>query len=253
MVLVVVSSPKGGVGKTTLVANLAVALRRRGRQVTAVDFDSQNALRFLLAPEHEDDFGIARCTARGLPWTSAVVAGRGGVRVAPYGEATTPERLRMKDLLEEDALSEALSSLMRSDDEIIIADTTPGEGRIQQRLESLADLKLIVLLADAGSMALAPAYRDGLLLRPITENPTTFGVLNQVDPRRRLSRDISEFIATHAADRFIGIVHYDEALAEAAARGESIVEAAPQGLSAGDIEAIAGRLDRLTSREPVAS
>ena len=37
---------KGGVGKTTLVANLAVALRRRGRQVTAVDFDSQNALRF---------------------------------------------------------------------------------------------------------------------------------------------------------------------------------------------------------------
>ncbi|MGH1560288.1 cellulose synthase operon protein YhjQ/BcsQ [Caulobacter segnis] len=140
--------PRGGVGKTTLVANLAVALRRRGRQVTAIDFDSQNALRFLLAPEYEDDFGIARCTARGLPWTSAVVAGRDGVRVAPYGEATTSERLRMKDLLDEDALSEALSSLMRSEGEIIIADTTPGEGRLQQRLETLADLKLIVLLAE---------------------------------------------------------------------------------------------------------
>lgn len=253
MVLVVVSSPKGGVGKTTLVANLAVALRRRGRQVTAVDFDSQNALRFLLAPEYEGDLGVARCTARGLPWTAAVLEGAGGVRVAPYGEASTSERLRMKDVMEEGALSQALSSLMRSDDEIVIADTTPGEGRLQQRLETLADLKLIVLLADAGSMALTPTYRDGLLMRPMSESPTTFGVLNQVDPRRRLSRDIAEFIATHAADRFIGVVHYDEALAEAAARGESIVEASPNSLSAADIEAIAARLDLLTSPGPIGS
>lgn len=253
MVLLVVSSPKGGVGKTTLVANLAVALRKRGRPVTAIDFDSQNALRFLLAPGHEDDLGIARCTARGLPWSSALVTGRAGVRLAPYGEATTSERLQMKDLLLEEPLSQALSSLMRSDDEIIIADTTPGEGRMQERLEALADLKLIVLLADAGSMALVPAYRNGLLLRPISENPDTFGVLNQVDPRRRLSRDIAEFIAANASSRFIGVVHYDEALAEAAARGEAIVEASSHSVAAADIDAVAARLDHLTRSGPFRS
>lgn len=247
MVLVVVSSPKGGVGKTTLVANLAVALRRRGRQVTAVDFDSQNALRFLLAPSHDGDLGVARCTARGLPWSAALVTGADGVRVAPYGEATTSERLRMKDLLVEEALAESLAGLARTDDEIVIADTTPGEGRMQERLEALADLKLVVLLADAGSMALVPAYRDGLMLRPLTETSNTFGVLNQVDPRRRLSRDIAEFIATHASERFIGVVHYDEALAEAAARGEAVVGSTPNSVAAADIDAIAARLDRLTS------
>jgi cellulose synthase operon protein YhjQ len=250
MGLVVVSSPKGGVGKTTLVANLAVALRRRGRNVTAVDFDSQNALRFLLAPHHENELGIARCTARGLPWSAAIVSGQDGVRVAPYGEATTAERLRMKDLLVEDALSEALAGLARSPDEIVIADTTPGEGRMQERLEALADLKLIVLLADAGSMALVPTYRDGLMLRPMTERPDTFGVLNQVDPRRRLSRDIADFISAHAAERFIGVVHYDEALAEAAARGEPVVGAAPGSVAAIDIDGIAAGLDRLTSPGP---
>ncbi len=247
MVLVVVSSPKGGVGKTTLVANLAVALRRRGRQVTAVDFDSQNALRFLLAPHHEGELGIARCTSRGLPWSAAIVGGLDGVRVAPYGEATTDERLRMKDLLVEDALSDALSNLARASDEIVIADTTPGEGRMQERLEALADLKLIVLLADAGSMALVPTYRDGLMLRPMSERPDTFGVLNQVDPRRRLSRDIADFISAHAAERFIGVVHYDEALAEAAARGEPVVGASPGSVAAIDIDGIAARLDRLTA------
>jgi len=246
MVLVVVSSPKGGVGKTTLVANLAVALRRRGRQVTAVDFDSQNALRFLLAPGLDSDLGVARCTARGLPWETALVTGADGVRLVPYGEATTSERLRTKDVLLSEPLSEALARLARSDTEIVIADTTPGEGRLQERLEALADLKLIVLLADAGSMALVPAYRDGLLLRPMSESPNTFGVLNQVDPRRRLSRDIADFISAHAAQRFIGVVHYDEALAEAAARGETIVGAVPNSLAASDIDAIAARLDQLT-------
>lgn len=247
MVLVVVSSPKGGVGKTTLVANLAVALRRRGRQVTAVDFDSQNALRFLLSPGLDSDLGVARCTARGLPWEAALVTGVDGVRLVPYGEATTSERLRTKDVLLSDPLSHALASLARSDSEIVIADTTPGEGRMQERLEALADLKLIVLLADAGSMALVPAYRDGLLLRPMSESPSTFGILNQVDPRRRLSRDIADFIAAHAAQRFIGVVHYDEALAEAAARGETIVGAAPNSVAAFDIDAIAARLDQLTA------
>lgn len=247
MVLVVVSSPKGGVGKTTLVANLAVALRRRGRQVTAVDFDSQNALRFLLAPGLDSDLGVARCAARGLPWESALVTGADGVRLAPYGEATTSERLRMKDVLLTEPLSQALAGLARSDAEIVIADTTPGEGRMQERLEALADLKLIVLLADAGSMALVPAYRDGLLLRPVDEAPDTFGVLNQVDPRRRLSRDIADFISVHAARRFIGVVHYDEALAEAAARGETIVGTTPNSVAAADIDTIAARLDQLTS------
>ena len=39
MPLICVCSPKGGVGKTTLAANLAWALARAGSKVLALDFD----------------------------------------------------------------------------------------------------------------------------------------------------------------------------------------------------------------------
>ena len=45
MKVITVVSAKGGVGKTTLAANLASVLAARGRRVIALDLDPQNALR----------------------------------------------------------------------------------------------------------------------------------------------------------------------------------------------------------------
>jgi cellulose synthase operon protein YhjQ len=250
MPLVVVASPKGGVGKTTLAANLAIALHRLGRQVVVVDFDSQNAQRFLLLPYgDEGGIGIAGCVARGLPWSAALRDGTGGVRVAPFGASTSAERLLIKQVLIEERLSDSLDALRTADTDIIIADTAPGDGRLQERLEQLADLELLVFLADAGSMSLVPTYREGLLLRPKAEDSArpVFAVLNQVDPRRRLSRDITDFVAQNA-DRFVGTIHYDEALAEAAACGMPVVEASPNSLASKDINDLAQRLDTLLTK-----
>ena len=47
MTLICVASPKGGVGKTTLTANLAYTFQRQGFNVTVIDFDSQDALKQL--------------------------------------------------------------------------------------------------------------------------------------------------------------------------------------------------------------
>jgi CO dehydrogenase nickel-insertion accessory protein CooC1 len=46
MRIVAVISPKGGVGKTTVTANLAAELTKSGEHVLALDLDPQNALRF---------------------------------------------------------------------------------------------------------------------------------------------------------------------------------------------------------------
>ena len=45
MKVITVVSAKGGVGKTTLAANLASVIAARGRRVLALDLDPQNALR----------------------------------------------------------------------------------------------------------------------------------------------------------------------------------------------------------------
>ena len=44
--IIAVVNQKGGTGKTTTVANLAIALRARGRRVLAVDVDPQASLTF---------------------------------------------------------------------------------------------------------------------------------------------------------------------------------------------------------------
>jgi cellulose synthase operon protein YhjQ len=249
MPLVVVVSPKGGVGKTTLTANLAVALQRLGRRVIAVDFDSQNALRFLLLPQGEHGIGLAGCVSRGLPWAAAIQEGRAGVRVVPFGPSTSAERLLLKQILVEERIADGLETISSNPEDLVLIDTAPGDGRLQERLEQLADLEVVCLLADAGSMSLVPSFRDGLLLRR-RGNPyldCTFALLNQVDPRRRLSRDIADFVAQHAGERFIGSVHYDEALAESAAHGLPVVEAVPDSMASTDIIRLASRLDALLS------
>ena len=55
MPLICVCSPKGGVGKTTLAANLAYSLARTGSKVLALDFDVQNALRLHFGVPLNDD------------------------------------------------------------------------------------------------------------------------------------------------------------------------------------------------------
>ncbi|VFS69804.1 Cell division inhibitor MinD [Raoultella planticola] len=57
MPLICVCSPKGGVGKTTLAANLAYSLARAGSKVLAIDFDVQNALRLHFGVPLSDERG----------------------------------------------------------------------------------------------------------------------------------------------------------------------------------------------------
>jgi cellulose synthase operon protein YhjQ len=247
MPVVVVSSPKGGAGKTTLAANLAVVMRRRGWRVTAVDFDSQNALRFHLAPDAGAGDGLARASCQGRAWRVVRVPTRSGVDLIPYGASTSAERARLDEVLTPKRLAEEFASLKRGPGELIIVDTAPGDGVLQERLEALADVGLTVFLADGGSMALLPGYRDGAFLRaPWRGERPRYGVLNQADRRRRLSRDIAAFVADRCSARFLATIRYDEAVAEAAACGCTALEIEPEDVgAASDLERLGARLDDL--------
>lgn len=247
MPLVVVSSPKGGAGKTTLTANLAVAMRQRGWRVTAVDFDSQNALRFHLGPEVGEADGVARATAEGRPWRTVCATTRSGVELIPYGPSNRDQRLYLDEALTVPRLRAEFADLQRGPADLVLVDTAPGEGLLQERLDELADVGMTVFLTDGASIALLPNYRDGAFLHPPLPGETPrYGVLNQVDKRRRLSRDIADFVAERASRRFVGSVRYDEAVAEAAASGFTALETDGDDVGAvADIRRLAASLDQL--------
>jgi chromosome partitioning protein len=56
---IVLTSSKGGTGKTTTALNLAVALAERGRNTIVVDLDPQGAIGFFLAKEDSEWGGLA--------------------------------------------------------------------------------------------------------------------------------------------------------------------------------------------------
>jgi Flp pilus assembly CpaE family ATPase len=72
MPLICVCSPKGGVGKTTLTANLAYALARSGSKVLALDFDVQNALRLHFGVPLSDERGYVAKAAESSDWSQFV-------------------------------------------------------------------------------------------------------------------------------------------------------------------------------------
>jgi CO dehydrogenase nickel-insertion accessory protein CooC1 len=72
MKVITVVSAKGGVGKTTLAANLASVLAARGRRVIALDLDPQNALRLHFGIPLDSIDGLARATLAGDPWQTVM-------------------------------------------------------------------------------------------------------------------------------------------------------------------------------------
>lgn len=247
MPVIVISSPKGGVGKTTLTANLAVALARLNWNVVAVDFDSQDALKFHLGVDRDLPLGVNALLNEGRDWRWGIVPTGSGVRLIPHGPSSLLQTVEAEQRVSPELLRRQFHDLAPGPTDLVIADTAPGQNRFLASLEAVADIGLVVFLADAGSMALLPAYQQGRFLRPnLPGEPRVFGVLNQVDPRRRLSREIKQFTDENLPERFLGTVHYDEAMSEALAYGSTVLErsSSPIG-AAGDIMAIASRLTAL--------
>ena len=90
---VLVTGGKGGVGKSTLAANLGVQLAREGRRVLVVDLDLGLAnLNVLLGlgsgPTVEDalegDAAFTDCVRRGPGGVDVLVAGSGNERMGKY-------------------------------------------------------------------------------------------------------------------------------------------------------------------------
>lgn len=248
MPLIVVSSPKGGVGKTTLTANLSVALVQAGWRVVAIDFDVQNELRLHFGMPLEDPYGYARYGVETQDWSTLLLQASNGVYVLPYGEVSVAERIRLENGLSGGSsfLEPRLRTFLNERDCIVIADTAPGPTAALGALDDMADLHIAVLLADATSLALLPQIERGAFFHTsAARGENCWYILNQVDQRRRLNRDVTAFVENKVGDRLIGTIREDEAFAESIACQHSVVDHAPLSAGTQDVFATAEKIGNL--------
>jgi chromosome partitioning protein len=148
-VLFVIAQQKGGVGKTTTAANLAVLLARRGRRVLAVDTDPQFALTRQLGLEIRSlGVNLVDVLAGRAAAADAIVAGVHGFDVIPAArDLAGVEMSLVGELGREMFLRDALEPVLGEYDDVVV-DTPPNLGLLTVNALVCADRVLAPVSAE---------------------------------------------------------------------------------------------------------
>jgi cellulose synthase operon protein YhjQ len=256
MPLLLLASPKGGVGKTTLSAGLADALARAGRRVIALDLDPQNALRLHFGVPLTDRAGFMTGLPQRMPWRASLRATPSGVQLLPHGGTDLRGAVALHAAIEQEPelLAAPVREMLAEAGTIVVADTPPGASPVLAALAPLASLLIAVLLPDAASTALLPDIEQGRFLGRGTlaalGAPRIVVVLNQVDSGSAMSRRTAEAVARHLGPRLIGAIAREDAVAESLAWQRPLQQHAPHSAAARDLADLAAAILPLLAPPP---
>ncbi|WP_246793113.1 cellulose biosynthesis protein BcsQ [Burkholderia perseverans] len=257
MKVVSVVSAKGGVGKTTIAANLASVLAAQGRHVVAIDLDPQNSLRLYFGVPLDSVDGLSRAALAGSLWQSAIVDGADGVTVLAFGALVEEEQHLFERRLDHDPtwLARGIRDLHLGEDDIVIIDTPPGSSAYTRAALSAAHFTVNVVLADAASYAAIPQMQR-MIDAYAAPRPEFVGegyVVNQIDQSRQLNKDVLRVLREMlGAHMFPGVIHDDEGVSESLACNTTVVNYDPVSQVSADLRACAAwLLDALGAQQPV--
>jgi ATP-binding protein involved in chromosome partitioning len=240
--IIAVASGKGGVGKSTTSANLALALRNLGQRVAVLDADI---------------YGPSMPRLFGLKQKPEVIEGKTmrpleafGLKVMSIGflvEEETPMIWRGPMVMS--AITQMLRDVAWGDVDVMIVDMPPGTGDAQLTMAQSVPLAGSVIVSTPQDLALIDARRGIAMFRRtevpilgIVENMSTF-----VCPHCGTQTDIfSHGGARHEAERlgvpYLGEVPLALPIRETSDAGRPIVVADPEGPHAKAYMGIAQRL-----------
>lgn len=258
---IAIASGKGGVGKTNVALNLAVAMAQQGIRVTLLDADLGTAnvdVLCGLSPAARLDhvlggpLGVHDGARRSLK--DIVIEGPGGFRLIPGSAGIA--RLTELSPADQHALLEGLAEL-EDDADVLIIDTAAGVGRAVTAFLDAADVCLVVStpeptsVADAYALVKCAASTDagraawGVRGSPRNKAPRFQLVLNQCVDAGEARRVAARIGAV--CDRFLGLevplagwVAQDVRVGEAVRARQALLLRHPSSEAARNISSLAG-------------
>lgn len=237
---IAVLSGKGGVGKSVVVTNVAIACARRGRRVLLIDGDLSLAnvdLLMGLIPRRN----LADVIYRQVPIEEVVLETPSGVRLLPA--ASGIETLANLDDYRLEHLLRELSRLEETCD-LILLDTPTGIGSQAMHLASAAETTLIVTTPEPTAFSDAYATLKVLHQRGYDAPLLLVNRAASAGDARRTARRIQS-VARRFLDlepEYLGFIPEDSALAASAMRQEPLLTIFPHAPAAQAIEALADGL-----------
>ncbi len=251
-----IASGKGGVGKSSVTVNLAIALARAGRKVGVVDADIYgHSVPAMLGvadsrPTQVDDLIMPVPTASGV---SVISVGM----LKPRRDQVIAWRGPMLDR----ALVQMLSDVYWGDLDVLLLDLPPGTGDIAISLgQHLPSAEVVVVTTPqeaatevaerAGTMASMMHQRVVGVIENMSYLPCPHCTAEGKDHRLEIfGSGGGERVAATLSQRFgydvpvLGSVPLDMSLREGGDDGKPVVEADPTSPSAAALTAIADRID----------
>lgn len=247
--VVLVMSGKGGVGKSTVAANLALAWKRAGLRVGLMDAD-------MYGPSVPTLFGI-----QGAPFSrdgkKIVPLERFGVKLMSMGFLVEDPKQAIvwRGPMLHGALKQFVADVDWGDLDFLVLDLPPGTGDVALSLAQLFKVTGVVIVTTPQEVALQDVYKGVSMCQKL--NLDVLGVVENmsyfVDPtgqRHELfGKGGGAKIAEHAKAPLLGQVPLEQAVREWGDDGTPIVQAAPGSAAAVVLREIADQLTERIARE----